>query len=623
MSSVLRYILFLFAAIFFCLSCTDDEIFENDVEEIIPECTILYKGAETSDISVRYESLSVILTVRSNVGWTIRSEDSLWISFSKTHGRASEAGIDIVMNVSENNTSESRCTDVVLKAGTVERRVKITQNFNVASQLDWETSYEAIKNMGVGWNLGNTLDADNGADHDGADWRYWETCWGQPVTAQELMIMMKNAGFGAIRVPVTWRPHISADGTVSEVWMNRVKEIVDYVLNAGMYCIINVHHDTGAGDEAWLLADPEVYSAQKARYEHLWRQIAEKFRDYDHRLLFESYNEMLDSRKSWCFASFNGNYDESFALDAYDAINSYAQSFVDVVRSTDGNNSVRNLIVNTYGACNGDGDWNPHLQDPLIYMELPTDTVEDHLLFEVHAYPTIDDMNAMPSATESMFARLDDMLVSKGAPVIMGEWGTFSENPPLEDLLTFADCFVKTAKNYGIGTFYWMGLSDALDRALPAFTMPELAKTIVNAYHGDTSGYTYPRSEDFEKEYIVTYDTQWSELNLVGKEISLDDYSGIYFELEEMPAKGVLAVKIYGESDGKEQYSDFSSPTPVISFDRSVVGSKARRITLQYMQNGTFTTHIRNVELVCHDGSRERVESVSAFWGCSVEMIIH
>lgn len=623
MSSVLRFILILSASVFSCVSCIGEEVIDDDVVEKVPECSILYEGIETEQVSLMHTPHVATLVVRSNVAWSIRAEDPSWISFSLTHGRASEQGIEIVMTVSGNTTSESRKTDIVLKAGETEKRIAITQNWNEAAQLSWESSYEFIRNMGVGWNLGNTLDADNGTDHDGSDWRYWETCWGQPETTQELMRMMKNAGFGAIRVPVTWRPHMSQDGTVSDAWMNRVKEIVDYVLNAGMYCIINVHHDTGADDDVWLVADPEVYKAQKARYENLWRQIAERFRDYDHRLLFESYNEMLDSRKSWCFSSFNGGYDESFAMGAYDAINNYARSFVDVVRSTGGNNSVRNLIVNTYGACNGDGDWNPHLQDPLIYMELPDDTVEDHLLFEVHAYPTIDDMDAMPSATENMFSRLDDLLASKGAPVIMGEWGTFSENPPMEDMLAFADCFVKTAKKYGIGTFYWMGLSDALDRMLPAFTLPELAKAIVNAYHGDTSAYTYPVSSDYNKEYIVTYEQQWSELNLVSRTISMDDYSGICFELEEMPANGELAVKVYGESDGMEQYSDFSSPSPVIKFDKSVIGAKSRRITLQYMKSGTFTTHLKKVELIRHDGTREHVEGVSVFWGCSVEMIVH
>ena len=124
----------------------------------------------------------------------------------------------------------------------------------------FESSYDAIRSMGVGWNLGNTLDAVwwTGST-DGRDWRAWETGWGQPVTEPELMTMMKKAGFGAIRVPVTWGVHMDADGKVFDQWMDRVNEIVDYVLNAGMYCIINIHHDTGADPDAWLVAEPVIY----------------------------------------------------------------------------------------------------------------------------------------------------------------------------------------------------------------------------------------------------------------------------------------------------------------------------------------------------------------------------
>lgn len=486
---------------------------------------------------------------------------------------------------------------------------------------EWETANEVIANIGVGWNLGNTLDAHGDNGHDGSDWQYWETYWGQPVTTQETITMMKDAGYGAIRVPVTWDIHMTEDGTVSEAWMNRVHEVVDYVMNTGMYCIVNVHHDTGAGEEAWLIASSEVYEKQKARYEYLWKQIAEEFKDYGHRLLFESYNEMLDARRSWCYASFNDGYNEAFAMDAYDAINNYAQSFVNTVRATGGNNSVRNLIVNTYGACSGVGNWSQYLQDPLKYMKLPEDKVENHLIFEVHAYPTIDNMNAMPQETEDLFAGLDRHLASKGAPVIMGEWGTFSENPPLEDMLEFADCFVKTARKYNVATFYWMGLTDGIARKYPAFSHPELAKTIVAAYHGSSAGFKYPTVDDFLSEYKITYESQWAEINLCSKTISTDDYSGIAFELVDQPSDGELMVKIYGDEEGKEYYMGFSGKTPVINFSDRDAGKSMSRITLQYMNNPPYSITLKNVELIRHDGTREKQNNVSVFWGCSIELI--
>lgn len=176
---------------------------------------------------------------------------------------------------------------------------------------------------------------------------------------------------------------------IQREWMDRIHEVVDYVIDVGMYCILNVHHDTGAASTAWLVADAATYAAQHKRFEEVWRQIAEEFKDYDEHLLFEGYNEMLDEKRSWCFASFasEGNYNQAMATEAYDAINSYAQTFVNAVRATGGNNAQRNLVVCTYGACDGSGNWNSHLKDPLKNMKLPDDKAENHIIFEVHSYP--------------------------------------------------------------------------------------------------------------------------------------------------------------------------------------------------------------------------------------------
>ena len=188
-----------------------------------------------------------------------------------------------------------------------------------------EKASEAVKNMGLGWNLGNTLDAHSQKTTDWTSDDYWncqgldsETCWGQQTTQKELFAMLKKAGIGAVRVPVTWYNHMDKDGNVTPEWMARVKQIVDWVLAEGMYCIINVHHDTGADGEyyhSWIKADEDNYTTNKTRYENLWKNIATEFKDYDQHLLFEGYNEMLDKVSSWCFASFNtsSKYDATIA----------------------------------------------------------------------------------------------------------------------------------------------------------------------------------------------------------------------------------------------------------------------------------------------------------------------
>lgn len=374
----------------------------------------------------------------------------------------------------------------------------------------FETATEAVNHMGLGWNLGNTLDANNHNPVAPTNDAYWggqgldsEYCWGQKPTTKPLFEMMKNAGFGAIRVPVTWFNHMDKNGKVNAEWMARVHEVVDMVLESGLYCIINVHHDTGAdGDNAisWLKADMDTYNNVKSRYEYLWKQIAEEFKDYDQHLLFESYNEMLDIKSSWCFASFNttSRYDATIARSAYDAINSYAQLFVNTVRATGGNNAQRNLVVNTYGACCGEGTWNNHLTDPLSEMLLPQDNVQNHILFQVHTYPSIssNNINTIRATVDQTINALKTHLVSKGAPVIIGEWGTSDGVNDYEVrrgvMLQFADYFVKQMKTNGMATFYWMGLTDGTFRTFPAFSQPDLAECLSKAYHGDSFHGQFP-----------------------------------------------------------------------------------------------------------------------------------
>ena len=394
-----------------------------------------------------------------------------------------------------------------------------------AAAEEFETATSAVANMRIGWNLGNTLESNSG-DVDNMWIEAWsdrstasyETAWGQPVTKAGLMKMMKEAGFNAVRVPVTWWPHMEATfksvrwdndrqgltpwdkaaddiGTrIQQAWMKRVREVVDYVIGQGMYCILNVHHDTGDGNTAWLKASENDYEQQKDRFEAVWTQIAEEFRNYDEHLLFEGYNEMLDPYGSWCFASFAtpSHYDAGVATSAYNAINSYAQSFVNAVRSTGGNNAQRNLIVSTYGACSGSGTWNSHLKDPLRQMKMPVDNVSNHIIFEVHSYIDVKDINNAKNEVRQTISDIKSTLLSKGAPVIFGEWGASTEGAYdnyRSNMLAFARYFVEQAKACSMGTFYWMGLSEGEHRSVPEFNQADLKDAIVKGYYGE-EGYS-------------------------------------------------------------------------------------------------------------------------------------
>ena len=483
---------------------------------------------------------------------------------------------------------------------------------------DFESATDAVKNMGLGWNLGNTLDA-----HDGTKtWKTTEeheTCWGQPVTKPELLKMMKEAGFGAIRVPVTWYQEMDADGKVNDAWMKRVKEVVDYVINNGMYCLLNVHHDTGADGgsfKSWIKASGNNYKANKDKYEGLWKQIAEAFKDYDQHLLFEAYNEMLDEKNTW--------NDPANKTDGYQAINDYAKSFVTVVRATGGNNSQRNLVVNTYSASNS--------PSAMKALDLPEES--GHIAFQIHNYPNWKDEATTRQLIDNLISDVKTNLISKGAPVIIGEYATITTWPADLDyyekdrqLALYAmDYFIKKTKEAGIGTFYWMGLSDGVFRTLPAFNQPDLVECLVKAYHGSDYQGKIPTKDDFDIQYIVNWEQLWSELFLYGnyKSVSpfkVSEYKGVRVELAEIPAAGSLQIKVYGDESGsgfKEDYHELASDSKVttVNFVQAKTGANVSRITLQ-CNLATAKATIVKAALIKSDDT-EVLLSPAPAWGCSV-----
>ena len=240
----------------------------------------------------------------------------------------------------------------------------------VSSAESGDTSSMTAENvqegMKAGWNLGNDLDCiDNQKSGDAA---HYESLWGnKPVTLSSIEAL-KDEGFGAVRVPVTWADHIGDDGTIDEAWLERVREVVDYVIDSGMYCILDAHHDTG--ENARINADSASLDENKEKLTSLWTQIADEFRDYDSHLVFEGFNEILDSGNHWT------DPDNS----CYDTVNELNQAFVDAVRKTGGNNAERVLLCDAYAS-----GFNA---DILGNFELPDDSAKDRLMVDIHYYGT-------------------------------------------------------------------------------------------------------------------------------------------------------------------------------------------------------------------------------------------
>ena len=501
---------------------------------------------------------------------------------------------------------------------------------------EFETATEAVKNMKVGWNLGNTFDS-----HKIGVTGVTETeTLRQPITKPELMEMMKMAGFNAIRVPVTWYPHLDASGNIDPAWMARIREVVDYVINQGMYCIINVHHDTGHkknendGNKGWLRAKLENYTKNKAIFEKIWQQIANKFKNYNHLLLFEGYNEMLDTLGSFNYASYETDkriditneegevvaqipYDADVAQSAYDAVNAYAKSFVETVRATGGNNAHRNLIVSTYAAADArsQGTYN---KEPFVKMQKPEDS--NHIAFEIHTYPPIVDdtlrsMEYIARQIDYMISNIDTFFVQRyNAPVIIGEWGTANVDKSPNDydahrehMFNFVDYFVQKMKENDIATFYWMGLSDKTNRSLPAFNQADLAERILKAYYGNDYDPNVITTDDYASGYEVKFNNQWSEITLAESTSGLEsEYTGIEVILDELPSySGDLSFRTR-TSSSHINHNNITSLINTLNFSSVPTAEKPiKKVTIIWRSSpGTPTLKIKEINLLKANGTK-------------------
>lgn len=312
------------------------------------------------------------------------------------------------------------------------------------------TAQEAVLDMKLGWNLGNTLDA-SGSIKEGEDITAYETSWGNPEVTKDLIKAVKAAGFNAIRLPITYKEKLSEDGTIDPEWLDRVEEVVNMVLKEDMYCIINLHHDTGGSEHAWLRADREMFENGMAdKFAYVWRQIAEHFKDHGEKLLFESFNEILDSRFNWERAT----HEESYAV-----INELNQLFVDTIRASGGYNDQRNIIVLPYGASSA--------INQIKALVPPTDSAENHLIIEFHCYEPGEFCGGEEEkftekhryTLDKVFDRIKTHIIEPyGLPVIIGEFASQEHEFSFDyqqARCQYASYFVGKAHELGITCFWW------------------------------------------------------------------------------------------------------------------------------------------------------------------------
>jgi endoglucanase len=326
------------------------------------------------------------------------------------------------------------------------------------------SSLDLVDELVIGWNLGNTFDAHSATLKDPTPEKQ-ETLWGNPVTTKAMIDTLKDAGFNTIRVPVTWYPMTgeAPDYEIKAEWLDRVQEVVDYVIDNDMYCILNTHHEG-----SWLEPLPEKEEELSERIAKVWTQIAQRFAGYDEKLIFEGLNEPRTegSTNEWS----GGTQEECDVLYALE------QVFVDTVRATGGNNTYRHLMAATYAASVAPFTWNTSAPD----FVMPNDP-SNKIIVSMHTYSPYnfalnmwddnqtnewgadEDRSSLSWEMESLYNRFG----ANGIPVILGEFGAVNR-PDVVDEETgevialnediradWVNHYITEAKKYGMKCVWW------------------------------------------------------------------------------------------------------------------------------------------------------------------------
>lgn len=320
------------------------------------------------------------------------------------------------------------------------------------------TSLELVTLMGNGTNLGNTMEA-YGRSSLGikADVSQYETFWGQPETTQEIISALKAAGFDSLRIPVAWTNMMdfeNGDYTINTAYLDRVEEIINYAINEDMYVVVNDHWDGGW----WGRFGSATESVRESAMEHftsMWTQIAERYKEYSDYLIFECGNEELGYRlNDTDFAPDSGTLS---ADECYEVTNLLNQTFVNIVRSTGGNNEQRFLLVAGFGT-----DISSTCDDR---FQMPEDEAA-HLLLSVHFYePSGYCINTSLAnwGSSSDYEKQNSLLkkmtkfTEQGYGIVIGEYSVIpaSDGGMKDDTIEYFTNFLNNCDLYGYCPMLW------------------------------------------------------------------------------------------------------------------------------------------------------------------------
>jgi len=461
MKKLLSIVILTFLISYTFSSCKDKEVTSPDPvtpDQIFTIAPDSLKFAEAGGTST--------LTVTMNgSGWSVLS-DQTWCTVSfNTSSRASD---QIVVTTIANAVASERTAKLTFimdsKKVIVFKVIQAPKTGLYQSYKDsiapnatgmGSTAVEIAKNIKLGLNIGNTLEATGG-----------ETGWGNPMITNDLIRTVKLNGFNAIRLPCAWDQYADqATAKISATWLNRVKQIVQYCVDNDLYVVLNIHWDGGWLENNCTVAKQVANNAKQKAY---WEQIAATMRDFDEHVLFASANEP--------------NVEDATQMSV---LLSYHQTFINAVRASGGKNAYRVLIVQ--------GPSTDIEKTNKLMTLLPTDKVPNKMMAEVHYYTpwnfcgmTKDETwgnmayywganyHSTTDATrnsawgeeatvDTYFGLMKQQFVDKGIPVIIGEFGAIRRDELTGDALKlhlasrayYFKYVTKQAIAHGLMPFFW------------------------------------------------------------------------------------------------------------------------------------------------------------------------
>ena len=344
-------------------------------------------------------------------------------------------------------------------------------------------AWAAVPLMTPGTNIGNTLD----------NTTTWETGWGNPPITKQFVQSLARLGFKTVRLPVAWDTY-AVDGRIQPEKLNRVREVVDWITGAGMFCVLNIHWDGGWIDSGKKETFPKTFATFSAdaekKYRSYWEQISTFFAGKNEKLIFEALNEETN------FSN------EGSEQKAYATLTRVNQLFIDTVRKTEGkaegktggNNAKRLLIVIGYTT-----DIKKTCERAYA---LPTDTIPGRLFISVHYYTpyqfcglnedadwgkmmptwgTTDDVKQL----EQLFDAMKGFCTRNDIPAFIGEFGVTTTKESASRIRWMSAVMNASVSRRMVPVLWDTG--SELSRHEPYAASPDLIQTLKNLVRAPAS----------------------------------------------------------------------------------------------------------------------------------------